>query len=112
MQHKFTRVAILLGHRFSTEYCENCGCESQRYKSGSRRWIVDGKIVDTAPECIGIDIKDAQLKYNLPVPVESIMEDATVIIKLLYDDWMQIHGFDGTRSMRIAKTFLESKQLL
>ena len=108
MQHKFTRVAIKLGERYSIEICQYCGLESQRYKT-TRLWIVDGKISNSAPECTRSKVDDIYTKYDVPVPVESIMEDATVIIKVLYDDMMQAWGFANGQGMLMARRFLESK---
>jgi len=112
MQHKFPRITIQLGHRFSTEECEYCGCISQRYKTGTRRYIDDrGMFLPAAPECTGPNTDDIHIKHQIPVPVESILEDAMVIIKLLYEEALPIIG-TGNKPMRMAKTFLESKQLL
>lgn len=102
MAHTFPRQAIQLGHRHSVEWCQNCGIESHRYKSGCRAYVVHGKVTTEVPACSAENI-DVHLKYNVSIPIESQLDDATVIIKLLLDN------SGNYNTVRMANNFLKSR---
>lgn len=70
-RHKFNTQAIPIDEIGVTEFCE-CGVESFRYKTGGRKYMVDGKWTTKTPECTR---KHAKVGQEEIVQIEEIKED-------------------------------------